>query len=108
VLQDVTFLECRIDLVGLRFAKLQRVVFRDCRMSECDLYGASLVDVLFESCDLREATVSAVTLDRVELRGCDLAGLRGTEALRGARMPWGDVLQHAALFATALGVEIVD
>ncbi|MSO95560.1 MAG: hypothetical protein EXQ81_07175 [Thermoleophilia bacterium] len=35
---------------------------------------------------VREATFSSARLERVELRGCDLAGLRGGEALRGARM----------------------
>ena len=46
--------------------------------------------------------------ERVELRGCDLAGVRGAEALRGARMTWNDVIENAALFATALGIEVVD
>ena len=105
---DVTFDECRIDLAGLRHATLERVVFRDCRMGECDLYGATFKDVLFERCELREATISAATLERVELRGCDLAGLRGAEALRGARMPWADIVENAALFAHVTGVEIVD
>jgi uncharacterized protein YjbI with pentapeptide repeats len=107
-LTDITFADCRLDLVGLRLATLQRVVFRDCRMTECDLYGASLTDVLFERCELREATLSGARLERVELRGCDLTALRGVKALRGARMPWNDVLENAPLFAVALGVEIVD
>jgi uncharacterized protein YjbI with pentapeptide repeats len=77
-------------------------------MGECDLYGATLKDVLFERCELREATFSAAKLQRLELRGCDLAGLRGADALRAARMPWNDVLENAALFATTLGIEIVD
>ena len=89
-------------------AKLSRVVFRDCRMAECDLYAASLTDVLFERCELREATLTEATLSRVELQGCDLSGLRGAEALRGARLPWNDVLENAPLFATTLGIEIVD
>ena len=105
---DVTFAECRLDLVGLRMATLERVVFRDCRMADCDLYEASLTDVLFERCELREATFSRARLKRVEIRGCDLTGLRGVEALRGARMPWNDMLQAAPLFATALGLEIID
>ena len=108
VLRDVTFDGCRVDLVGLRHARLERVVFRDCRMAECDLYGSSLTDVLFERCELRDATLSAAKLRHVELRGCDLTGLRGPEALRGARMSWTDVLENAALFATVLGIEIVD
>lgn len=108
VLTDVVFDDCRLDLAGLRFAKLERVVFRDCLMSECDLYEASLEDVLFERCVLREATFTSVKVERVELRGCDLAGAHGVEALRTARMPWNDVLAAAAVFATALGIEIVD
>jgi uncharacterized protein YjbI with pentapeptide repeats len=107
-LRDVTFDECRIDLVGLRHAQLERVVFRDCRMRECDFYGAGLKDVLFERCELREATFSACAFERVELRACNLTGVRGADAFRGARMPWSDVIENAALFATALGVEIVD
>jgi hypothetical protein len=45
---------------------------------------------------------------RVELRGCDLAGLRGAEHLSGARLPFHDALENAVLFATALGIELVD
>ncbi len=107
-LSDVTFADCRLDLVGLRMAKLERVVFRDCRMSEIDLYEAKLTDVLFERCDLREATLSGAALTRVELRGCNLGALRGVEALRGARMPWNDVLENAPLFAAAVGIDVVD
>jgi len=108
MLSDVAFRDCRLDLAGLRMAKLERVVFRECRMAECDFYDASLTDVLFEDCELREATFSGVKLKRVELRGCDLSGLRGVEALRGARMPWNDVLENGPLFAAALGLEIID
>lgn len=107
-LRDVTFVECRLDLVGLRHAKLERVVFRDCRMSECDLYGATLKDVLLERCELREATLSAAEVLTLEVRGCDLMGLRGAEALRGARMPLNDVLANAVLFASVAGIEIVE
>jgi hypothetical protein len=32
----------------------------------------------------------------------------GVEALRGARMPWNDVLENGPLFAAALGLEITD
>lgn len=108
VLTDVVFVECRLDLAGLRMSTLDRVVFRDCRMAECDFYEASLSDVVFEQCELREATFSGVKLERVEFRRCDLAGLRGVEALRGARMPWNDVLENGPLFAAALGLEIAD
>ncbi len=77
-------------------------------MTECDFYGASLKDVLFEHCELREATLTSAKIQRVELRGCDLVGLRGVEALRGARMQWNDVLENAPVFANTLGIEIID
>jgi uncharacterized protein YjbI with pentapeptide repeats len=107
-LSDVVFTDCRLDLAGLRFAKLDRVVFRDCRMAECDLYGATLEDVVFKRCELREASFSAVTVRRVDLVGCELAGLRGAEALRGARMSWHDVLHNGPVFAAALGIVVFD
>jgi uncharacterized protein YjbI with pentapeptide repeats len=105
---DVTFADCRLDLVGLRMSKLERVVFRDCRMAECDFYAATLSDVLFERCELQKARFSSARMKRVELRGCDINGLEGVEALRGVRMPWNDVLENAPLFAAALGLEIAD
>jgi uncharacterized protein YjbI with pentapeptide repeats len=105
---DVTFADCRADLVSFRFAKLERVVFRDCRLEESDFYGARLKDVLFERCDLRLAVFSGAKSERIELRGCNLEGLQGIDALRGARMPWNDVLQNAPLFAAALGIEVID
>jgi uncharacterized protein YjbI with pentapeptide repeats len=106
-LSDVTFDECRLDVTGLRHARLERVAFRDCRMTECDFHGAALTDVLFERCDLRGANVAGARIQRVELRGCDLIGLHGGEALRGARLPWNDVLENAMLFASLAGVEIL-
>ena len=102
------FLDCRLDLVALRFAKLERVVFRDCRMTECDFYEASLKDVMFERCELRGARFSGATIERVDVSACDLAGATGVEALRGARMSWNDVLANAPVFASAIGIEIVD
>jgi uncharacterized protein YjbI with pentapeptide repeats len=107
-LMDVTFAECRADLASFRFAKLERVVFRDCRLEEADFYGAELEDVLFERCDLRLASVDGMRITRVELRGCNLDGLQGAEALRGARMPWDDIVGSGAVFASALGIEVIE
>jgi uncharacterized protein YjbI with pentapeptide repeats len=106
-LTDVVIADCRLDLAGLRFAKLERVVFRDCRMAESDLHAATLKDVRFERCELRQARLDGLRVERVELAGCDLAGAAGVEALRGARMPWDDVLANAPAFAHALGIEIL-
>jgi hypothetical protein len=43
----------------------------------------------------------------VHFEGCDLTGLVGVEALRGARMPWNDILENAPLFAQALGIAAI-
>lgn len=105
---DVTFSDCRADLASFRFAKLERVVFRDCRLEEADFYGAELEDVLFERCDLRLATIDGMKTTRVELRDCNLEGLQGGGALRGVRMPWNDVVGNGAVFAAALGIDVLD
>jgi uncharacterized protein YjbI with pentapeptide repeats len=104
VWSDVVLTDCRADYAGLRHAKLERVVFRDCRLEETDFGGAALTDVAFERCELRRASLAGARLERVHLAGCDLTELVGVEALRGARMPWNDVLQNAPLFAQALGI----
>jgi uncharacterized protein YjbI with pentapeptide repeats len=107
-LEDVAFDDVRLDLASLRFASLVRVVFRDCRLDEADLYGARLESVLFERTTLVRASVDGARLERVELRGCDLGGLQGAEHLRGARMPWHDIVQNAGVMAAAAGVHVVD
>jgi uncharacterized protein YjbI with pentapeptide repeats len=105
---DVTFADCRADLSSFRFARLERVVFRDCRLEEADFYGAELEDVLFERCDLRLAIIDGMRTKRVELRGCNLEGMQGAAALRGVRMPWNDVVGNGPLFASALGIDMLD
>ena len=84
------------------------MAFRDCRLEEADFYGATLTSVLFERCPLVGATLSEATLGRVELRGCDLEGLKGAERLRGARMPWPDIVASAGTFAATLGIVASD
>jgi uncharacterized protein YjbI with pentapeptide repeats len=64
--------------------------------------------VRFEDCDLTEADLTGVRIDGCELRGCTLDGLAGVERLRGAAMPWADLVGNAALFATALGIRPLD
>ena len=71
-------------------------------------YQATLKDVLFERCDLQAAMFSGAALTRTELRRCILAGVQGVEALRGARMPWPDVVENGPVFAAGLGIAIID
>ena len=73
-----------------------------------DLREALLRLVRFDRCDLTEADLTLVRVDRCELRGCTLDGLAGLERLRGAAMPWPDIVGHAGLFAAALGIRVLD
>jgi len=104
---DVALTECRADFAGFRHAKLKRVVFQECRLEEADFAGAALTDVVFDRCELRRASFTNCRVERVDLNGCGLAELVGVESLRGARMPWNDILENAPLFAQGLGIQVV-
>jgi len=107
-LKDLSFTDTRLDLASFRFAKLERVVFRDCRLEEADFMGAALGSVRFERCNLAAASFVDATCERCELRDCELADLQGIEGLRGARMPWNEVIQVAGQLAAATGIAVVD
>jgi uncharacterized protein YjbI with pentapeptide repeats len=64
--------------------------------------------VRFVDCDLSEADLSGARLAFCELQGCRLDGLRGAASLRGAVMPWADIVASAGTFADALGVGVLD
>jgi uncharacterized protein YjbI with pentapeptide repeats len=77
--------------------------FEDCTLAQSDLQDARLAAVVWRDCDLREIDLGGVRLGAAcELRGCVLDGARGVERLRGARMPYADVLAAATTFAGAL------
>jgi len=42
------------------------------------------------------------------LRDCVLDGIRGIEALRGAAMPWPDLVAAAGELAAALGIAVLE
>ena len=57
---------------------------------------------------LSNPDLSGARMSRCELRNCTLEGLRGAEALRGAAMPWPDIVAAAGLFADALGIRVLE
>jgi uncharacterized protein YjbI with pentapeptide repeats len=107
-LRDVVVAESRVDLASFAASTLEQVVFEDCRMEGSSLQDARLRAVRFERCDLSEADLTGMRCERVELRGCTLDGVRGAEALRGAAMPFGDIMAAAGTFAGALGVRVLE
>src|SRR5262249_13858600 len=105
---DTVFRDCRVDLATFAGTTLERVVFDGCLLAQTDFREALLRSVRFDRCDLTEADLAGVRIDRSELRGCTLDGLGGLERLRGAAMPWPDIVGHAGLLAAALGIRVLD
>jgi len=107
-LRDVVLSECRADLTSFAACTIEQVVFEDCRLEGASFQEARLRAVRFERCDLSDADLSGMRCERVELRGCTLDGVRGADGLRGAALPWGDILAAAGTFAGALGVRVLE
>jgi uncharacterized protein YjbI with pentapeptide repeats len=107
-ISDAVFRDCRIDLGTFAGATLERTTFADCRLEQLELREALLRVVRFERCDLTEADLTGLRIDGCELRDCTLAGAAGLERLRGAAMPWDDVLGNAGALAAALGIRVLD
>jgi uncharacterized protein YjbI with pentapeptide repeats len=107
-LRDVTLTECRIDLASFAASTLEQVVFEDCILRQTDFQDAELRAVRFVGCDLTGADLSGTRMSRCELRGCTLDELRGAEGLRGAAMPWPDIVAAAGTFAGAIGVRVLE
>jgi uncharacterized protein YjbI with pentapeptide repeats len=97
-----------LDLASLRMCKLSRSEFRECSLAEAGLYAADLESVLFDGCDLTAADLSGATFALCELHRCEMQGIRGIEALRGARIPLADLLPITPLLADALGIVATD
>jgi uncharacterized protein YjbI with pentapeptide repeats len=105
---DVVFRDCRIDLATFAGTTFERVAFDGCMLAQAEFREALLRSVRFDHCDLTEADLSGLRIDRCELRSCTLDGLAGAERLRGAAMPWADLIGHAGLLAAALGIRVLD
>jgi uncharacterized protein YjbI with pentapeptide repeats len=105
---DTTFRDCRIDLASFAGTTFERVTFAGCILTQTDFGNALLRKVRFEHCDLTEADLHGLRIDRCELRSCTLDGLIAPERLRGAAMPWPDVLGNAGLLASALGIRVLE
>ena len=107
-LEDVNFVDCRLDLSFFVNAKLNRVRFEQCRLDEVDFTDANLTSVAFDGCSLNRSVWADAVLTNCELRASDISGSAGLERLHGVRMPLDDVIAGAQDFARALGIEILD
>jgi uncharacterized protein YjbI with pentapeptide repeats len=107
-LLDVVFRNSPIDLSSFRFGHLNRVRFEGCRLVEADFQAVSAKACTFVDCDLSGAQLSQGTFAGSAFRGCRLDGVHGLEALKGAQMAWGDVMELATALAASIGIEVRD
>ena len=54
------------------------------------------------------ATFAGARFDASELRGCTLEGISGADGLRGAALPWPDIVGLAGALAAALGIQVLE
>ena len=107
-LLDVTIRGAQLGLASFAGSKLKRVTFEDCVMRQADVMDAELQSVRFHACDMTEFDLRGATLARCELRDCRLDGVRGADRLRGAAMPWPDIVAMAGIWAGELGIQTLD
>jgi uncharacterized protein YjbI with pentapeptide repeats len=107
-LTDVTFADCLIDLASFAGSDLTAVTFDGCILRQTDFLEAKLDSVRFHDCDMAEADLRRARLHRCELRRSRLIGAHGIESLRGVAMEWPDIVEHAGVFAAALGIRVLE
>jgi uncharacterized protein YjbI with pentapeptide repeats len=106
-LTDVVFRDCRIDLATFAGTTFERARFEGCVLAQTEFRDALWRSVRLEHCDLGDADLTGLRIDGCELVGCTLDATVGLERLRGAAMPWGDIVGHAGELAAALGIRVL-
>lgn len=102
----VHFEQVKLDAVNFRGAALTDVVFTECLLREVDFGGAKLTRVRFPGCTFEEADFSRAKLAEVDLRGARLHFKAGFDALRGATIDGGQLVELAPALAGHLGLRI--
>ncbi|MEO5834375.1 MAG: pentapeptide repeat-containing protein [Nakamurella sp.] len=103
----VHLVECRIESVNLRFAKLTDVVFERCELTDVDLGGATATRVRFPGSTLAGIRFNDSTLTDVDFRGARAVGLSGdVTSLRGAVVDAGQLAELAPALALGLGLRV--
>jgi uncharacterized protein YjbI with pentapeptide repeats len=104
-LRRVTFRDCKLDSVNFRDCALIDVTFENCLLRDVDFGSARLTRVSFPGCTLG-ADFARVTCVDVDLRGAELRITAGYDALRGATVDIGQVIDLAPLLARHLGITV--
>ena len=102
----VLFEQVKLDAVNFRGAALVDVVFSECLLREADFGGAKLTRVRFPGCTFEDADFSRAKLKDVDLRGARLHFKAGLDALRGATIDGGQLVELAPALAAHVGLRI--
>ena len=106
VVRDLTLEQVTGEDVSFRFSILRAVTFRDCHLPGVDFTNVEFDNVRFERCVLQRAVFDHAKVKSLRIEQCDLAGATGVLALRGASMPFDDVLSLAPSLAREIGITI--
>jgi uncharacterized protein YjbI with pentapeptide repeats len=106
--ESVEFVGCKLSFVNLRGSTLRDVRFTDCTIEELDLGAAEVLRLALPGTRIRRLDVSRATLQHADLRGCEFADLTGAGSLRGAAIDADQLALLAPLFASELGIAIIE
>jgi uncharacterized protein YjbI with pentapeptide repeats len=108
-MRRVTFRNCKFDSVNARMTHLREVFFVDCLLRDVDFAGATLTDVAFPGSTLERVLLDRATFTRVDLREANGLGIAsGLDAMSGAIINTGQLLDLAPAFAQLLGITVQD
>ena len=108
-MRRVTFQDCKIATLNLRFATLREVAFVRCDVADLDIADASLTDVTFPGSTITRLRLNNTKLADVDFRGAAALDIVGDVlSLRGSRIDAGQLMELAPALATGLGIDVVN
>ncbi|GAB2658130.1 pentapeptide repeat-containing protein [Nocardia goodfellowii] len=108
-LRRIRFEGCKFEGVNFRNANLREVQFVDCVLRDVDFAESALRQITVPG-----STLTRIALDRARLQDVDLRGARtidiasGLDALRGATVNYGQLMDLAPAFAQNAGIIVRD
>ncbi|MFR9749750.1 pentapeptide repeat-containing protein [Nocardia sp. 004] len=108
-LRRVVFHGCKLDSVNLRGAELASVSFVDCVVRHLDIGDANVSKVSFPGSEIAGLSLRHARLTKVDFRGArSITVADGVEALKGAIVTSGQVMELAPAFAASIGLTVED
>lgn len=100
---DVTFQNCKLNLLSFRKCIFERVVFQNCVLDEADFIGARLTDVTFIDCEMRGTDFNRVHCKNVDMTRSDITTIKGVMSLKNVRIKPEQMMGIAPLLCAEVG-----